>query len=36
MNDIFDMPDDWKIVGNDEIAGMPTESGGLIITGSVS
>lgn len=33
MNDIFDMPDDWKIVGNDEIAGMPTESRGLIITG---
>lgn len=33
MNDIFDMPDHWKVVGHDEIAGMPTENKGLIITG---
>lgn len=33
MNDIFDMPDDWKIVGHDEVARMPTENRGLIIIG---
>lgn len=33
MNDILDMPDDWKIAGHDELAGMPTEDKGLIITG---
>lgn len=33
MNDIFDIPDDWKIIGHDEAAGTPTENKGLIITG---
>ena len=33
MNDIFNMPDDWKIAGHDEVVGMPTEDNGLIITG---
>ncbi|MEK7504425.1 MAG: transposase [Patescibacteria group bacterium] len=33
MNDIFDMPDEWKIAGHDEVVGMPTEDKGLIITG---
>jgi len=28
-----DIPDNWKISGNDEIVGMPTESHGLIVTG---
>ena len=27
------MPDEWKIAGHDEVAGMPTENEGLIITG---
>jgi hypothetical protein len=33
MNDIFNMPNDWKIAGHDEVAGMPTENKGLIVIG---
>ncbi|PIY80455.1 MAG: hypothetical protein COY80_02880 [Candidatus Pacebacteria bacterium CG_4_10_14_0_8_um_filter_42_14] len=33
MDDILDMPDDWKIAGHDEVAGMPTKDQGMIITG---
>lgn len=33
MDDLLDMPDDWKIVGHDEVVGMPTKDKGLIITG---
>lgn len=33
MDDILDIPDDWKIAGHDEVAGLPTKDQGLIITG---
>ncbi len=33
MNDILNIPDNWKIAGHDEMAGMPTHDQGLIITG---
>lgn len=32
MDDLLDLPDDWKIAGRDEVASMPTENKGLIIT----
>lgn len=33
MDDIFHMPDDWKIAGHDEAVNPSTEDKGLIITG---
>lgn len=29
----LDMPDEWKIVGNDQLAGVPTKNQGFIMTG---
>src|SRR3989344_1360794 len=33
MGDSVNIQDDWKIAGHDEVAGMPTEDQGLIVTG---
>jgi len=33
MDDILNVPDNWKIAGHDEVAGMPSQDQGLIITG---
>jgi len=33
MDDILDIPDDWKIAGHDKVVGVPTKDQGFIITG---
>ncbi len=33
MDNILNVPDNWKIAGHDEVAGMPSQDQGLIITG---